>query len=57
MVAYCKATGDVSPLRELVRPFGLDIMTDDDRRLRDIAKADQEIKAARRRKRILEDTL
>lgn len=55
LLAFCKATEDISPLRELLRPFGLDIMTTEDKRLRDIAKADAEIKAARKRKRLLEE--
>ena len=55
LMAFCKATGDVSPLRELLRPFGLDVMTDEDRRLRDIARADLEIEAARKRRRLLKE--
>lgn len=57
LLAFCKATGDVSPLREMLRPFGLDIMDKDDRRLRDIAKADEEIEALKKRRRHLKEAL
>lgn len=54
ILVFCEATGDATPLRELLRPFGLDIMTAQDRRWRDIAKADEEIKALKKRKKLLE---
>lgn len=57
LLAFCKATNDISPLRELLRPFGLDLMTEDDRRLRDIARADMDIEAAKKRKRRLKEAL
>lgn len=54
ILTFCIATNDFTPLGVMLRPFGLDIMTHEDRRLRDIAKADEEIKALRQRKRNLE---
>lgn len=57
VLVFCVATGDHSPLRILLRAVGLDIMTEEDRRYRDIGKADMDLKAARRRKKQLEETI
>ena len=52
LVVFCKATGDYEPLRVI-----LAIMTPEDRRFRDYGKADMEMKAARKRKKQLEEKL
>lgn len=57
ILAFCKATGSAEPLLELLRPFGLGIMTPEARRYHDIGKADVELKAARKRKKMLEESL
>lgn len=54
VVAFCQATGDVSPLRPLLEAVGCEVMTEDDRKLRDYARAILEEKAARKRKKQLE---
>lgn len=51
LLTFCAATGDYGPLRVLLRAVGLDVMTDEDRRWRDMGKADEEMEAARRRKK------
>lgn len=57
ILAFCKATGDVSVLQELLRPFGLGVQTAEDKRLRDIAKADAEIEALKKRRKHLKEAL
>ena len=57
VVVFCKATGDYEALRVILAACGLDIMTPEDRRLRDYGKADMEMKAARKRKKQLEEKL
>lgn len=57
LVVFCKATNDFEALRVLLAVCGLDIMTPEDRRFRDYGKADMEMKAARKRKKQLEETL
>lgn len=57
VLAFCKATDDYGPLRVLAQALGLDIMTDEDRRYRDLGKAEVELKAARKRRRMLEEGL
>lgn len=57
VVVFCKATGDHEPLRVILAACGLDVMTAEDRRLRDYGKADMEMKAARKRKKQLEEGL
>lgn len=54
LLAFVVATGDPAPLRVMLRAVGLDIMTDDDRRYRDLGKLDAEMRAARKRKKMLE---
>lgn len=56
VVAFCIATGDFGPIQKIVQAYGggLDIMTLEDRRFRDIGKADYELKEARKRKKQLE---
>lgn len=56
LLAYCQATGNNEPLRVMARCLGVDLMTDEDRRLRDYGKAVRDAKASRKRlKRIEED--
>lgn len=54
LLAFVVATGDPAPLRAMLRAVGLDIMTDEDRRYRDLGKLDAEMRAARKRKKMLE---
>lgn len=56
ILAFYKATGDPAPLRMMLRAVGLDVMTDEDRRHRDIGQAEEELRAARKRvKRLREE--
>lgn len=59
VVAFCIASEDFSPLRVIVQAYGggLDLMTPEDRRFRDIGKADFTLKEARKRKKQLEASL
>ena len=59
LVCFCRATGNYEALRIILQAAdaGLDIMTPEDRKFRDIGKADVEMKAARKRKRLLEERL
>ena len=57
VVVFCKATGDHEPLRVILAACGLGVMTAEDRRFRDYGKADLEMKAARKRKKQLEEGL
>ncbi|WP_165078107.1 MULTISPECIES: hypothetical protein [unclassified Desulfovibrio] len=54
LLAFVVATGDPAPLRAMLRAVGLDVMTDEDRRYRDLGKLDAEMRAARKRKKMLE---
>lgn len=57
VLAFYLATGDPAPLKAMLRSVGLDIMTGEDRRFRDLGKLDAEMKAARKRKKLLEASL
>ena len=57
VLAFYLATDDPAPLRAMLRSVGLDIMTGEDRRFRDLGKLDAEMKAARKRKKLLEASL
>lgn len=57
LMAFCKATGDPGPLRVMLQALGLDVMTDEDRKFRDFGRAEFELRAARRKKRLLEESL
>lgn len=57
VLVFCRATGDTGPIRVLAQALGLDIMTDEDRRYRDLGRAEVELKAARKRRRMLEEGL
>lgn len=57
LLAYYKATGNPAHLRAMLRAVGLDIMTEDDRKLRDYARAILDQKKARKQARKLEEEL
>lgn len=57
LLAYYKATGNPAHLRAMLRAVGLDIMTEDDRKLRDYARAIIDQKKARKQARKLEEEL
>jgi hypothetical protein len=57
VAVFCAATRDISPLRELLRALGLDVMTEDDRKLRDYGRACLSERAARKQKKLLEELL
>ena len=57
VLAFYLATDDPAPLRAMLRSVGLDIMTGEDRRFRDLGKLNAEMKAARKRKKLLEASL
>jgi hypothetical protein len=57
VVALCMATKDAGPIRAMLKPLGLDVMTAKDRKLRDYGKAVIEDKARAKAKRRMEDEL
>ena len=57
MLPLVTRSGDHEPLRVILAACGLDVMTPEDRKFRDYGKADLEMKAARKRKRQLEEGL
>lgn len=57
LLAFYKATGNPAHLRAMLRTVGLDIMTEDDRKLRDYARAILDQKKARKQARKLEEDL
>ena len=57
MLAFYLATEDPAPLKAMLRSVGLDLMTEEDRRFRDLGKLDAEMRAARKRKKALEASL
>lgn len=57
MLAFCLVTGSHEPLRVMARCLGLDIMNDDDKRLRDYGKAVLEAKESRKRLKKFEEGL
>lgn len=57
LLAYYKATGNPAHIRAMLRAVGLDIMTEDDRKLRDYARAIIDQKKARKQVRKLEEEL
>lgn len=54
LLAFVVATGDPAPLRAMLRAVGLDVMTAEDRLYRDLGKLDAEMRAARKRRKMLE---
>lgn len=57
VVALCMATGDAGAIRAMLKPLGLDVMTTEDRKMRDYGKACIEDKARAKAKRRLEEEL
>ena len=57
VLAFYLATDDPAPLKAMLKSVGLDIMTEEDRRFRDLGKLDAEMRAARKRKKLLEASL
>lgn len=57
ILAFCGATGTLEPLRAAAQVLDVDLMTKEDRKLRDYGKAVLDMKAARERKRKLENEL
>ncbi|MGE4552902.1 MAG: hypothetical protein AB7D57_07300 [Desulfovibrionaceae bacterium] len=57
VAVFCAATGNPGPLRAMLRILGLDVMTAEDKRLRDYGRACQLERSARREKRKLEGEL
>ena len=57
LLAFYKATSNPAHLRAMLRTVGLDIMTEDDRKMRDYARAILDQKKARKQARKLEEDL
>ena len=57
VLVFCRACDNFEALRVIVQAVGMDLMTPEDRRLRDYAEADLKMKEARKRKRRLEEGL
>lgn len=57
VAAFCVATSNPEPLRVMLRGVGLDVMTDEDRRLRDYGRACLAEREARKKKRRLEEEI
>lgn len=57
LLTFCAATGNVEPLSALARVLGLNLMTEEDRKLRDYGQAVRDMEAAKRRKKKLEEDL
>lgn len=57
VLAFCLAANDYGPLRAVVQAAGFELMGEDDRRLRDYGRAILAEKAARKKKKQLEDQL
>lgn len=55
VAALCVATRDMGPLRVLLRALGLDVMTEEDRKLRDYGRACLDERKARQIKKRLEE--
>lgn len=57
VVVFCLATKNYDPLRMLLRVVGLDVMTAEDRKLRDYGRACASEREARKRKKRLEEEI
>ena len=57
VLVFCRACDNFDALRVIVQAVGMDLMTPEDRRLRDYAEADLRMKEARKRKKRLEEGL
>lgn len=57
VAVFCAATKDASALRVVLQALGLDVMTKEDRKHRDYGKACMAEREARKRKKMLEETI
>ncbi|WP_027176484.1 hypothetical protein [Desulfovibrio aminophilus] len=57
VVVFCLATKNYDPLRMLLRVVGLDVLTAEDRKLRDYGRACVSEREARRKKKQLEESI
>lgn len=57
ILAFCYVSGSLEPLRAAVNALGIDLMTGEDKRLRDYGKAVLDEKSARKRRSKLEKEL
>lgn len=57
LLVFCSVTQNIEPLRVAVQTLGFDLMTKEDRQLRDYARAILDERAARQRKNKLEREL
>lgn len=57
VVAFCMATGDISPLQPILQAVGCEIMSEEDKKLRDYARAILSEREAKKRKKQLEAQL
>ena len=57
LLAFCIATDSLEPFRVAAQVLGVDVMTEEDKKLRDYGQAVLEMKEARKRKKKLEETL
>ncbi|KAF1073587.1 hypothetical protein ACQ0P8_04205 [Halodesulfovibrio aestuarii] len=57
VVAFCMATGDISPLLPILQAVGCEIMSEEDKKLRDYAQAVLSERDAKKRKKQLEAQL
>lgn len=57
LMVFCQATGDLTPISLILKTFGLSVMTDEDRKFRDLGKASVELKRARKRIKRLEEEI
>jgi len=57
VAAFCVATKDATALRIVLQAIGLDVMTPEDRKNRDYGKACLAERQARKRKKMLEETI
>ncbi len=57
IVVFCAATGNHEPLQVLLKGLGLDVMTVEDRRLRDYGRACRTEREVRKHKRMLEEQI
>lgn len=57
VAVFCVATREIGPLRVLLKSLGMDVMTDEDRRLRDYGQACLAERMARKTKKKLEEAI
>lgn len=57
LVVFCAALGDHTPFQLILRALGLDVMTAEDRQQRDYGRACLAEREARKRKKLLEESI